>query len=123
MRFLALDFLQENLNACMRDACSPHGTRRQGRREALAPRPAEEQEDQNPNLCPLKKKATNRLLRPRRRRSTGCPPQRCPLSRPHTPCVRLEHSLEGLRKSPLIVDSHMAAGLDCLFRKLGVRLS
>ncbi|MQM22719.1 hypothetical protein Taro_055775 [Colocasia esculenta] len=39
------------------------------------------------------------------------PPQRRSLSRPHTPCVRLEHALEGLRKSPLTVDSHTAAGL------------
>ncbi|MQM06098.1 hypothetical protein Taro_038916 [Colocasia esculenta] len=39
------------------------------------------------------------------------PPQRRSLSRPHTPCVRLERSREGLRKSPLTVDSHTAAGL------------
>ncbi|MQM12106.1 hypothetical protein Taro_045018 [Colocasia esculenta] len=39
------------------------------------------------------------------------PPRRRSLSRPHIPCVRLEHSLEGLRKSPLTVDSHTAAGL------------
>ncbi|MQL70041.1 hypothetical protein Taro_002328 [Colocasia esculenta] len=39
------------------------------------------------------------------------PPQRRSLSRPHTPCVQLERALEGLRKSPLTVDSHMAAGL------------
>ncbi|MQL91493.1 hypothetical protein Taro_024106 [Colocasia esculenta] len=39
------------------------------------------------------------------------PPQRRSLSRPHTPCVRLERALEGLRKSPLTVDSHTAAGL------------
>ncbi|MQL97621.1 hypothetical protein Taro_030310 [Colocasia esculenta] len=39
------------------------------------------------------------------------PPRRHSLSRPHTPCVRLEHSLEGLRKSPLTVDSHTVAGL------------
>ncbi|MQM14466.1 hypothetical protein Taro_047396 [Colocasia esculenta] len=44
--------------------------------------------------------------------ATRFPPQRRPLSRLHTPCVRLEHSLEGLRKSPLTVDSHTAAGLD-----------
>ncbi|MQM15249.1 hypothetical protein Taro_048191 [Colocasia esculenta] len=41
----------------------------------------------------------------------GCPPQRRPLSRPHILCVRLEHSLEGLRKSPLTMDSHTATGL------------
>ncbi|MQL88590.1 hypothetical protein Taro_021150 [Colocasia esculenta] len=39
------------------------------------------------------------------------PPQRRSLSRPHIPCVRLEHSLEGLRKSSLTVDSHTVAGL------------
>ncbi|MQM00333.1 hypothetical protein Taro_033061 [Colocasia esculenta] len=39
------------------------------------------------------------------------PPQRRSLSRPHIPCVRLEHSLEGLHKSPLTVDSHTVAGL------------
>ncbi|MQL88082.1 hypothetical protein Taro_020630 [Colocasia esculenta] len=39
------------------------------------------------------------------------PPQRRSLSRPHIPCVRLEHSLEGLRKSLLTVDSHTVAGL------------
>ncbi|MQL71305.1 hypothetical protein Taro_003649 [Colocasia esculenta] len=41
------------------------------KREALAPRPAEEQEDQNPNLHPQKKKATNRPSRPRRRPHGG----------------------------------------------------
>ncbi|MQL79173.1 hypothetical protein Taro_011622 [Colocasia esculenta] len=45
----------------------------------------------------------------RRRRASRI--QRCSLSRPHTPCVRLERALEGLRKSPLTVDSHTAAGL------------
>ncbi|MQM22718.1 hypothetical protein Taro_055774 [Colocasia esculenta] len=39
------------------------------------------------------------------------PPQRRSLSRPYIPCVRLEHSLEGLRKSPLTMDSHTVAGL------------
>ncbi|MQM09822.1 hypothetical protein Taro_042700 [Colocasia esculenta] len=39
------------------------------------------------------------------------PPQRRSLSRPHIPCVRLEHSLEGLHKSPLTVDSHTVSGL------------
>ncbi|MQM06797.1 hypothetical protein Taro_039626 [Colocasia esculenta] len=150
--------------------------------EALAPRPAEEQEHEEPKSPSLKKKATTALSRSRRRhclrrvhvvsppsehqevtalvvitfisvlrfwvrrrhdqrrnpnsdtrpvairrrhrlrrdtrrrhnpRRYQCkfPPHRRSLSRPHTPCVRLEHSLEGLRKSPLTVDSHTAAGL------------
>ncbi|MQM17292.1 hypothetical protein Taro_050261, partial [Colocasia esculenta] len=42
----------------------------QGKREALAPWPAEEQEERTCNFHPLKKKATTRLSRPRRRRSS-----------------------------------------------------
>ncbi|MQM14361.1 hypothetical protein Taro_047293 [Colocasia esculenta] len=153
--------------------------------EAPVPWPAEEQEDENPQLCPSEEKVTLFLSRSRRRRrlcrvqekgrrhSIRCftrytfpspflfqssqpststsprrllwwrsrfdsallvwvrrrhparrhqgsdaayvtirsPPQRHSLSRPHTPCVRLERTLEGLRKSPLTVDSHTAAGL------------
>ncbi|MQM11848.1 hypothetical protein Taro_044760, partial [Colocasia esculenta] len=126
------------------------------RSEAPVPWPAEEQEDENPQLCPSEEKATPPLSLSRRRlrlcrvkekgrrhcicrftrfvnallvwvrrrhparRHQGSdvayvaikfPPQRRSLSRPHTPCVRLEHALEGLRKSPLTVDSHTAAGL------------
>ncbi|MQM18882.1 hypothetical protein Taro_051880 [Colocasia esculenta] len=127
------------------------------RSEAPVPWPAEEQEDENPQLCPSEEKETRPLSRSRRRlglcrvqekgsrhyicrftrfvsallvwvrrrhparrnrRSDSCyvairfPPQRRSLSRPHTPCVRLERALEGLRKSPLTVDSHTAARLD-----------
>ncbi|MQL73393.1 hypothetical protein Taro_005738 [Colocasia esculenta] len=155
------------------------------RSEAPVPWPAEEQEDENPHLCPFEEKATRPLSRSRRRlslcrvqekgkrhricrfvrysfyftflfqgsqpstststrrllwwrsrfvsallvwvrrrhparcnrRSDACyvairfPPRRRSLSRLHIPCVRLEHSLEGLRKSPLTVDSHTATGL------------
>ncbi|MQL82096.1 hypothetical protein Taro_014563, partial [Colocasia esculenta] len=126
------------------------------RSEAPVPWPAEEQEDENPQLRPSEEKATLPLSRSRRRlclcrvqekgrRRCICrftrfvsallvwvrrrhperrhqvsdvadvairfPPQRRSLSRPHTPCVRLERALEGLCKSPLTVDSHMAAGL------------
>ncbi|MQL90283.1 hypothetical protein Taro_022881 [Colocasia esculenta] len=163
------------------------------RSEAPVPWPAEEQEDENPHLCPSEEKATRPLSHSRRRLSLcrvqekgkrhcicrfvrypfyftflfhgsqpstststsallvwvrrrhparrhrgsdafcvairrrrglcrnqegdwtivaiRIPPRRRSLSRPHTPCVRLEHSLEGLRKSPLTVDSHTVAGL------------
>ncbi|MQM21621.1 hypothetical protein Taro_054664 [Colocasia esculenta] len=141
------------------------------RSEAPIPWPAEEQEDENPHLCPSEEKATRPLSCSRRRlslcrvqekgkrhricrfsalhvyiyeaitlvaitfvsallvwvrrrhparRHQGSdagyvairfPHRRRSLSRPHTPCVRLEHSLEGLHKSPLTVDSHTVAGL------------
>ncbi|MQL73379.1 hypothetical protein Taro_005711 [Colocasia esculenta] len=144
------------------------------RSEAPVPWPTEEQEDENPHLCPSEEKATRPLSRSRRRLSLCCvqkkrkaiphlslcqvvsppleyqeeitlvaitfvsallvwvrrrhparrhrgsdacyvairfPPQRRSLSRPYTPCVRLEHSREGLRKSPLTVDSHTVARL------------
>ncbi|MQL86722.1 hypothetical protein Taro_019266 [Colocasia esculenta] len=57
-------------------------------------------------------------LRSRKKRTHSlhhCLPRRRLLSRPHTPCVRLEHSFEGLRKSPLTVDSHTTIGLDVAF--------
>ncbi|MQL86647.1 hypothetical protein Taro_019173 [Colocasia esculenta] len=112
------------------------------RSEAPVPWPAEEQEDENPHLCPSEEKSAlhvyiykaitlvaitivSALLVWVRRRHPArlhrgsdvwyvairFPPRRRSLSRPHTPCVRLEHSLEGLRKSPLTVDSHTVVGL------------